>query len=252
MEIHVRFESNNGGYVGVLSNSNIAAGNLVSQNAGSSTLGIYYQVGGAGLNGRFMAALGPEQTDRVNKALEAAYNAKFHPRTWSVDKGNNSANPPLTSFLVPVDAAGCAQGQDQIVGMIYSVGPQLTKDGITDERQYRGIYIDAFAAVANANANAGGNRIAAVRIAMVSTGIYAEGVRNPTALYDTSARCILDGIQEAAAPAVEAHLPPTVLVNSATKPDGTSNEIDSFTHAAKDRGLRVDPAGFDLTVKTLP
>ena len=135
--------------------------------------------------------------------------------------------------------------------MIYSVGPQLKRDGIKKEKepQYRGIYIDAFAAVVDANA--GGKRIASVRIAMVSTGIYAEHVDNPTALYDTSARCILDGIEEAAAAAAEEHFPQTVLVNSATA-GGTSKEVDAFTHAGKDRGLPVDRAGFDLTVQTLP
>jgi hypothetical protein len=246
MEIHVRFESNNGKYVPVLANSMLATGNVVSQNAGSSNPGIYYQVGGGGLNGVFVDALGQEQTDQCNQALVAAYDAKFGAGAWKRDQTQKPADPPLTSFLVSVDAAKCAHAGDQIVGMIYSVGPKLTSAGITDESQYRGIYIDAFAAVVNSNANTSGNQIAAVRITMLSTGIYAGG--DPTTLYNTSARCILDGIQEAAAAAAEADFPPTVLVNNATESDGTNKEVDSFTHAAEARGLPVDSAGFVLTV----
>jgi hypothetical protein len=245
VNIHVRFESKTGGYVPVLSNSTVATGKLVSQNAGSSNPGIYYQVGGGGLNGRFRDALGPEQTDRVNQALRAAYDGRFGAGAW-MDQNQKGANAPLTSFLVPVDAA---RPGDQIVGMIYSVGPQLTKGAITDKSQYRAIYTDAFAAVVSANAR--GERIAAVRITMLSTGIYAGALSNPSALYDTSASCILDGIEQAAAAAAAAHFPQTVLVNSATEPDGSSKEVDSFTRAAKNRGLAVDAGGFDFTVKTL-
>lgn len=248
MEIHVRFESNGGSYVPVLSNSTVAKGDLVSQNAGSSNGDIYYKVGGGGLNGFFRDALGTDQTKAVNDALEAAYEAKFGAGAWKRDQTRRAADPPLTSFLVPVDAASCAKAGNQIVGMIYSVGPKLTSVGITDEKQYRGIYTDAFAAAVNANAH--GKRIAAVRITMVSTGLYASG-GDQTALYDTSARLILDGIQEAASAAAEAHFPGTVLVNNEAKSDGANKEVDSFTHAAKARGVPVDRAGFDLTVKTL-
>jgi hypothetical protein len=87
---------------------------------------------------------------------------------------------------------------------------------------------------------------------MLSTGLYASGSPTVlTALLDTSARLILDGIEEAAASAVEAHFPQTVLVNNKNV-NGANREVDSFTHAAKDRGLPVDGAGFDLPVQTLP
>jgi hypothetical protein len=217
---------------------------LVSQNAGSSNPGIYYQVGGGGLNLFVEQALGPDQTDQANHELVEAYDAKFGAGAWSRDQ--NAATPPLTSLFVPVDAAKCAQAGGQLVGMIYSVGPQVTSAGITDEAQYRSIYSDAFAAVVDANAR--GERIAAVRITMLSTGIYATG--NPTGLFDTSARLILDAIVQAAAAAPEARFPQTVLVNNKTN-GGGNKEVDCFTHAAEARGLKVDRTGFDLTVKTL-
>jgi hypothetical protein len=132
------------------------------------------------VNGFFAAALGDgeksESETRANDALRVAYDAKFGDGAWQRDQ--KAANPPLTSFFVPVDAARCAHAGDQIVGMVYSVGPKLRSAGITDEHEYRSIYTDAFAAVVNANA--GGNQIAAVRITMVSTGLYAGG--NLTAL----------------------------------------------------------------------
>jgi len=42
-QIHFFIESNeNGGYIDVLANSSLIPGALVSQNAGSTNLGIYY------------------------------------------------------------------------------------------------------------------------------------------------------------------------------------------------------------------
>jgi hypothetical protein len=55
LEIAFRFESTEERrYVGVLENSGLVSGTVVTQNAGSTNVGIYYQVGGGGLNGVFL------------------------------------------------------------------------------------------------------------------------------------------------------------------------------------------------------
>jgi hypothetical protein len=253
MDIRFRFESAQGTWVPVLSNSTIAAGNLVSQNAGSSLSGLYYQVGGGYQNGIFATAIGNTpatgcQLDQANTALEAAYDHKFGAGAFDRDSKSVPADPPLTSFYIPIDAAKCFNAGTQLVGMLYSVGPQLTSAEITDEPQYRRIYTDGFTAIVNANA--GGAQIKAVRISMVSTGVFAG---NPTpaqrtALLHASARLILDGIVEAAVAAAEANFPGTVLVNVKGSADAA---VDAFTHAANCRDLPGNSAGFDLSAKTL-
>jgi hypothetical protein len=54
LAVAFRFESTEkGGYVGVLENSGLVSGTVVTQNAGSTNAGMYYQVGGGELNGVF-------------------------------------------------------------------------------------------------------------------------------------------------------------------------------------------------------
>ena len=259
MDIRIRFESAQGTWVPVLSNSTIATGNLVSQNAGSSYPGLYYKVGGGTLNGFFATAIGNTretgcQLDQANMALEAAYDHKFGAGAYDRDSNNIPADPPLTSFYIPINAAKCFDAGTQVVGMLYSVGPILKEDdrgnyvGITDEPQYRRIYTDGFTAIVDANA--GGAQIKAARISTISTGAFAGNptAAQRTALLHTSARLILDGIVEAAVAAAEANFPGTVLVNVKGSEDAA---VDAFTHAAQCRDLPVSSAGFDLTVKTL-
>ncbi len=245
MIVEIRFESDRGGYVPVLSDSQVVpTGKLASQNAGSTNPGIYYQVGGGGVNGLFASALGAGATEVVNAALVAAYDERFGASAWQRDASGRGGSP-LTSFFVPVDPAHCAAAGSRIAAVLYSVGPQLGPQGITDEVRYRDIYEDAFTAVARANATGAG--VAAARITMLSTGIYATRVEDPDLLFDTSAALIVDAIEVAAAKA-GADFPSTVLVNASIDPSGGGKEVDSFTNAARARGLQVTSAGFDLDV----
>ena len=158
-EISFFFESNDkGGYVDVLANSKLVLGNIVSQNAGSTNPGIYYQVGGGGLNGAFASALGTQATD-VNRALQAAYDTKFGTGSWSRDSGNPPSPLPLTSLLVPVTAS--AHVGNYCVGMMYSVGPMLTSAGLTptESALYTKIYADAATEIAQSATTIDGFRI---------------------------------------------------------------------------------------------
>src|SRR5665213_987266 len=105
MKFEFRFEMNaTGNYVGVLANSALVKGKIASQNAGSSNAGIYYQVGGGGVNGYFHDALHDpklldnvnEALDDVNKALVAAYDNRFGKDAWNQDQ--NGRDDRLTSF----------------------------------------------------------------------------------------------------------------------------------------------------------
>ncbi len=248
MLVKIRFESHDRDYVAVLSDTHVATtGKLASQDAGSSNPGIYYQVGGGGVNGLFADALGASETKIVNTALVAAYDAKYGAGSWPRDSGGG-ANSPLTSFFVPVDPANSTKVGSRVAGIVYSVGPVLGRQGITDKAQYRSIYTDGFTAVADANAAGAG--VTAVRITMLSTGIYAQHVDDRTLLFDTSAALILDAVDAAAAASAAADFPDTVLVNARIDANGKGKEVDAFTNAARARGVPVTGAGFDLTVKT--
>ena len=107
----------------MLANSSLIPGAVVSQNAGSTNPGIYYQVGGGGLNGIFERALGPQQVVSVNNQLQIAYDAKLGEGRWAKDSKEPPSHLPLTSLLVPVEAG------NNCIGMMYSVGPMLTPMG---------------------------------------------------------------------------------------------------------------------------
>ena len=91
MQINILFEtSSSGDYVGVLKNSELVNGQIASQDAGSSNIGIYYQVGGGGVNGLFADALnGAKHVNAgplcisVNAALHDAYDNQFGRRLES-------------------------------------------------------------------------------------------------------------------------------------------------------------------------
>lgn len=235
-------------YVGVLSDTHLLKGFIASQNAGSTNSGIYHQVGGGGVNLLFMNALGPSLTASVNGDLVVAYDARFGKGAWQKDK--TSQTPPLTSFYIPLPAGKGANVGKKVAGMVYSVGPVIDDDHVTDRDQYRQIHVDALNELASVNKSAAtGAKIEGLRITMLSTGIYGPSdPKKKTPECRDVAAVILEALEAAAKGADAAYLPATIPINCATDPKKTpaSKEIDAFTFAATALKITVTKAGFEL------
>jgi len=244
MKIQILFETtSDDDYVGVLQNSDLVQGQIVSQDAGSDDSGMYYQVDGGGVNGLFKKALGTQLCATVNTALKAAYDNRFGANSWTQD---NSAGrrDRLTSFYVPLPANAHTIGHhvgDEVAGIVYSVGPRVPGPKVADHDEYRQIYLDAFAEVTAANQN---GKIEAMRLCVLSTGVY--GPPNPKdkpPMARDAAGVILEALVAAANLPSSAQLPGTMLVNCS---NSSGYERDAFTHAATARGITVTSAGFTL------
>jgi hypothetical protein len=255
MKANIVFESTEAhDYVGVLDNTSVLKGLIASQDAGSTNSGIYYQIGGRGVNGFFASALGPSLTKTVNAALTAAYEARFGADSWKTDQ--RSSTPPRTSFYIPLPADASQKGNvvgQRVAGIVYSVGPVLSGTKIPDPGQYLQIYLDALNAVAEENKSAAAKatngkaeRIEGLRMTMVSTGIYAPpDADDAAAVRAEAAGLILDAIATAAAGPDALHLPTTFLINCGSP---TSDEIDAFSNAAKALNITATEEGFTLDV----
>ncbi|MEL7206883.1 MAG: hypothetical protein AAGK32_01380 [Actinomycetota bacterium] len=245
----VRFESTpSGGYVPVLANSALVDGAVASQTAGSTNPGLYYQVGGQGLNGAFAAALADAgQLEAANAELVRAYDAIYGGGAWRLDgSGPSPRRDRLTTVLVNLRPDGRAIG-DQVRVLAYSVGPVLDRRGIVDHRQYQDIYHDALSRLA-AERTSPARLVDAIRLTMLSCGIYGGLVDDRTALYRAAAHNIIVAAARALAdhPRLDGL---TLLVNANDQDrDGraqpTPTERSAFTAAATGLGLAVDEAGF--------
>lgn len=249
LSVKFRFETNNGNYVPILGDTSLGPSRIASQDAGSSNPGIFYQVGGGGLNGLFATALrSAGQLTAVNQDLVTAFDAKYGAGAWRKwNSGAGSGPPPLTSFLIPL-TPGVAPIGSAVDGLMYSVGPVLGPAGITDEAGYAAIYTDALNAIASANS--AGGPLDGLRITMLSTGIYAHSVTNPKKLYETSAKCIIEGVL-AAARADNSLAGVMILINTQdNKPisgESVGKERYGFGSAAKSGwGITVSHTGFDV------
>ena len=241
-----RFESNSSGnYVGILSDSTVVNGNLVSQNAGSSNIGIYYQVGGGGLNHVFDSALNKAgQLSQVNASLKTKYDVKYGDGAYQADAMSGRVDR-LTSLLINLRPGASGIG-GRAVGMIYSVGPVLGAAGITNRAQYAQIYTDAIAQIAAANANENAS-IEGMRITMLSTGIYAQSVDDPQQLISDSAQLIVEGVANGVA-ANPSHGPITILINASS--DHGNKEHTAFAAVSSTDTFNISPVqnGFDVTL----
>lgn len=261
MQFQFLFEmSKSQNYVGVLADSALVRGHIASQNAGSSNPGLYYQVGGLGVNGFFATALGNTLQTSINKDLVKAYDKRFGESgsgAWKQDQTDRTIR--LTSLNIPLPSNAHSDGHSvgaNVRAMIYSVGPILgdpptpEEPPVLDHGVYRQIYIDAFSEVAAAN-KASKDKIDAIRLTMVSTGIYGGTLPDEilAELCHEAASIILEAVEAAAKLADAAHLPKTMLINnSAVAPKLPNKEKDAFSAAAKDRGIDVDKSGFTLDV----
>jgi hypothetical protein len=249
------FESNgHGGYVGVFSDSHLIQGEIVTQNAGSSNYGIYYQVGGGGLNAVFASKLSPTgKLDRINKELIKKYEEKYGKGSYSRDS-TTGVQDKLTSFLIPVPGGQDGIG-DRVNGMMYSVGPVLGHKGITDRSAYSQIYSDAVREIMKANQSKG-SKIVGLRITLLSTGIYALSVDSTKDLYKDAAELIIRGILSGykASGATSSF---SILINSdRNKEDKLTQEkidkeVNGFTDAVNgisDLSITMDSKGFTVEV----
>jgi hypothetical protein len=243
MQFNILFEtSSSNGYVDVLQNSALVQGKIVSQDAGSDDAGIYYQVGGGGVNKLFKNALGPQLCATVNADLIVAYDSHFGANAWKQDSGGRLDR--LTSFYTPLPANAHSIGVHvgtEVEGIIYSVGPRVGGPVIIDHKEYAQIYLDAFAGVIAAN---GSSAIQAIRLCVLATGLY--GPPNPKdkqPMVRDAASVILDALVAAAKLPGAAQLPSTMLVNCSST---MGYERDAFTYAATARGITVANSGFTL------
>ena len=241
--INFIFESTaQGSYVDVLACSAKLEGCISTQNAGSSNAGIYYQVGGGGLNGIFTAALSNAGVlSDVNHELINCYNARYGEGSYDDDK-DSASQERLTTLLVGLPR-GSGIGS-KVIAMSYSVGPKLSAEGITNRDQYAGIYRDAVAQCAGWNKTRD-SKIDALRITMLSTGIYARNVDNPTKLMHDSAELIIKGVHDAVMQDLE-NAPNTILINS--RYTHGDKERSAFNSVYKDRQFSIMPHAAGFTV----
>jgi hypothetical protein len=254
------FESTaTGGWVPALGSSRHVNGAIASQNAGSINRGLYYQVGGGGMNGRFKKVLnearkinGTSQLDIANAELKRAYDARYGAGAFDTDAGASSPRSDrLTSFIVKLEPDGAHIGRD-VVAMLYSVGPVLGRAGIVDKDGYARIYCDGLKEIAAWNKREA-TPIQGLRITMLSCGIYADSVDDKDALYDDAAAAIIDGLKRAATddPGL-ASVKILINTNDSSEPhnrDGSPHvptERPAFTAAAQALGVVVGSDGFSV------
>lgn len=229
-----------GGWVDVVANPTVAAGYVATQNAGSAKPGLFYEIGGLGVNGIFTTQLtAAGQLASAQAAITTAYDAEFGTGSFAAD---GAANPTrqdrLTSFLIPLSPA--APVEDRIVAMVYSAAPELSGT-IVDTGAYQQIYADALDAIAAWNAKH--PTIENFRVVMLGTGINA-GTPSP-ALNQQAAGLIVDAVIAAlkAKPSLQTL---NILVNTNDTVGGGATERDAFTAAAKAKGVTPTRAGFDI------
>jgi hypothetical protein len=245
-----------GQYVNVVANSTVMpTGLIATQNAGSAKVGLYYQIGGLGLNLQFANQLVlAGQLDHINtnvlpNAYDAAYGAAGQ---WATD---HAAKPTrqdrLTSVLIALqdgDPIG-----DRVVAMIYSAAPELGAtllSNATDAAQYTAIYMDALARIADWNTNHPKATIEGFRITMLSTGINSGLDKGPAldTLKETIAGLIVDAVV-ASMKAKPALAGLTILVNNSDATDGAERlAFDAAAKAAKltNSGVVLAREGFDI------
>jgi len=227
-------------YADVLGDSALVSGRIVTQNAGSSDLGLYYQVCGGGLNGRFERGLGTG-VDAVNARLRKPYDARFGAGRFDIDSLAPPSPPVLTSLLVPLDPA-LGLG-DRVAGMAYSVGPKLTRAGLTPGIvvEYMQIYVDALTAIALCP-----DPVDGFRITMLSSGIYrGDAPIEPFA--DAAAGAVIEAVRAAVRNSKGRLSGLTILINT-DREAIFPLEVDGFTHAAAAAGVKVDTRGFTLPI----
>jgi len=244
--IRFRFESNSSGdYVGILSDSSLISGNLVSQNAGSSNPGIYYQVGGGGLNHVFDSVLNKAgRLSQANASLIKKYDAKYGDGAYQTD-AMSGREDRLTSLLIVLTPGASGIGS-RAVGMMYSVGPVLGRAGITNRAQYAQIYTDAITQISAANANDNAS-IEGMRITMLSTGIYAQSVDDPQKLITDSAQLIVEGVANGVA-ANPSHGPTTILINASRDHGNKEHTAFAAVSSTDTYSISQVQGGFDVTL----
>lgn len=247
------FESDAGGtYVDPLANPANLEGLIATQNAGSTNPGLYYRVdtsanGTGGLNAIFGDALSASgQLDQANQRLADAYDLIYGESAHHDDSASPPSPLPLTSLLVRLDADSAVA--DEVAAMVYSVGPVLGPNGIVDEDQYRQIYYDAYDAVAGYNYGRI-KPIVGLRIAMLSTGVYASRVNDADLLFKTAATNIIRGIAKGASDFGIRSPGLTVLINTDT--GATPNQRTAFSAAAADLGLVINNDHFEVDPNAL-
>ena len=244
-----QYETSSTGYwVGVVENTALGKGLLVTQNAGSAKPTIYYKVDGGGLNAIFKGVLSAAgQLAAADIAVANAYDAKYGHGQFTVDSAASPTRQDrLTSFLVPLSVAGPIG--DQVLGMVYSAAPDLGPAGLTDTVGYGKIYLDALTEISTWNAAHPKTPVVYFRITMLATSTNA-GANAGAALNQKVAGIIVDAV--AAALSVDAKLAKpvlqglVVLVNNNEKA-GSAERI-AFDAAATSKNAALAKDGFDLT-----
>ncbi len=199
--LRFRYETNNDKWVGVVANSVLGGGRVVSQNAGSNDDGIYYQVGGGGINRVFHDTLdtSPSQLDAANTALSDAYDAHYGDGSFMQDS-LMLPDDKRANLVIPLVSS---QGQvgSEVKAMLYTVGPKLDPAMALQDaamrKEYVQLYADAFTAVLDWNAShPATEKVDFIRLTFVSCGIYANGTKNEQQLFDDAASCMIDAAMQ--------------------------------------------------------
>lgn len=142
----------------------------ISQNSGSSNPGIFYQVGGGGVNGAFgfgfrQKGILTEVNDRLLIKLKELQ-----------DDENVILTDPLPSIIVPLNDLD----QESVEGMLYSVGPVLSSERefkLEHMKMIKNIYKDAISDILEFNGNETTDmKYECLRVSFVSSGIYGPCV----------------------------------------------------------------------------
>lgn len=244
----------NGAWTDILEISAKVDGYIATQNAGSINPGIYYQVGGRGVNGRFADRLS-EQLDRINADLTTGYDQVFGSGSWKTDSAYPPSDPPkLTSLVTLIDpAVQSSDKQSGVSAMVYSVGPILGIEGITDEAGYKKIYSDAISGLSSYNDYAAKEDsdippIAAIRITMLSCGYYADSVADKDLLFITAAKYIIESLKTAVQDRRNKSARGIKILINCNDDEGFGVERKAFADAASKMGVKVDQTGFDIAL----
>ena len=232
------FELGASTWIPVFDDSTVSAGTLVTQDAGSTDVGMYYEVDGGGVNGEFKKALvASGGLKDANDAIATAYKGKYGAGEYDKDSKSPTRQDRLTSFLIPVNPISPVGST--VLAMIYSAGPKLTGP-ITDTAGYKQIYADALAAIATWSV-ANTTQVDNFRVTLLSTGIYGG-----PAVMAQAAGLVIEAVIEALSAPQSPLSTLTILVNSNESAGGLERIAFTTAAAASPWNVTASLQGFDV------
>ncbi len=188
-KITLKFEGDN--FWPVLGNSQPSC-NLVTQNAGSVNPGLYYKVGGSGLNGTFADKFN-EYCDGYVENINSYLDGKLE---------GSSTDLVYKSILVPFSEIKCNKVKnqevigDKVLGIMYSVGPNMSAENEYSNKNKEtiiNVYKEAIKSIDDYNKEED-DKINCFRITKLSSSIYAPSAIKVPNFQDELSKTILVGL----------------------------------------------------------